>query len=240
MYQQAERAGPSKSALSCESGTSLAGLAVKGDPRSASNGCGKQLSSGLYEQTAAVAQKTDASGTNDKEPWRLRSISSVKPLYTAEERRRRDASPWTLVQGILAPLQFLVFLISVCLVVRYLMTGDGLAAATASIVVKTCFLYAIMITGSLWEHDVYGRYLFAPAFFWEDVFSMLVLALHAAYLAALATGALGSRDQMYLALAAYATYVINATQFLLKLRAARLGSSETESSATAPTPSFAQ
>ena len=50
------------------------------------------------------------------------------PLYTAEERRRRDASPWTLVQGVLAPVQFAVFLVSLCLVLRYLATGEGLAA----------------------------------------------------------------------------------------------------------------
>jgi 3-vinyl bacteriochlorophyllide hydratase len=78
------------------------------------------------------------------------------------------------------------------------------------------------VTGSIWERDVFGRYLFADAFFWEDVFSMLVLALHTAYLAALITGALGPREQMLLALAAYATYIVNAAQFLLKLRAARL------------------
>lgn len=240
MYQQAERTGPLKSASSCESGAGSAGLAVQGDPGPASNGCGVQLSSRLYEHTAAVVPKIDTGRANDNKPLRARNSSSVRPLYTAEERRRRDASPWTLVQGILAPLQFAVFLISVGLVIRYLTTGEGLAAATASIVVKTCLLYAIMITGSLWEHDVYGRYLFAPAFFWEDVFSMLVLALHAAYLAALATGALGSRGQMYLALAAYATYVINATQFLLKLRAARIGRSDAQSAATAPTARFAQ
>jgi 3-vinyl bacteriochlorophyllide hydratase len=143
------------------------------------------------------------------------------PLYTAEQRRRRDASPWTLVQGVLAPLQFVVFLVSVGLVVRFLATGEGLAAATASIVVKTLVLYTIMVTGAIWEKAVFGRYLFAPAFYWEDVFSMLVLALHTAYLVALATGWLDARGQMLLALAAYATYVINATQFLLKLRAAR-------------------
>jgi 3-vinyl bacteriochlorophyllide hydratase len=79
-----------------------------------------------------------------------------------------------------------------------------------------------MVTGCLWEKDVFGVYLFAPAFYWEDVFSMAVLALHTAYLVALATGALGTRGQLLLALAAYAAYVINATQFLLKLRAARL------------------
>jgi 3-vinyl bacteriochlorophyllide hydratase len=126
------------------------------------------------------------------------------------------------VQGVLAPLQFIVFLVSLGLVLRYLATGEGFFAASASIVVKTIVLYAIMITGSIWEHDVFGRYLFAPAFFWEDVVSMLVLALHTAYLLALFTGWLTPREQMVLALAAYASYVINATQFLLKLRAARL------------------
>ena len=145
------------------------------------------------------------------------------PLYTPEERKRRDASPWTLVQGILAPIQFVVFLASLCLVLRYLATGEGLGIATASVVVKTLTLYAIMITGCIWEKVVFGRYLFAPAFYWEDVFSMLVLALHTGYLAAVAFDALGAQGQMILALAAYATYVINATQFILKLRAARRG-----------------
>jgi 3-vinyl bacteriochlorophyllide hydratase len=146
-----------------------------------------------------------------------------RPLYTADQRLRRDASVWTVVQGVLAPLQFLVFLISLALVLHYLATGFGLALATGSIVAKTAVLYTIMITGAIWERDVFGRYLFAPAFFWEDVVSMLVLALHTAYLAALATAALGPREQMFLALAAYVSYVVNATQFLLKLRAARLG-----------------
>ena len=73
------------------------------------------------------------------------------PLYTPEERKRRDASPWTLVQGILAPIQFVVFLASLCLVLRYLATGEGLGLATASVVVKTLTLYAIMITGCIWE-----------------------------------------------------------------------------------------
>lgn len=148
--------------------------------------------------------------------------SQATQLYSASERQRRDASPWTFVQGVLAPFQFVVFLISVMLVARYLLTGEGLWLASASVVAKTLVLYAIMITGSIWEHDVFGRYLFAPAFFWEDVVSMLVLALHTAYLVALFTGWLTPREQMLLALAAYASYVVNAAQFLLKLRAARL------------------
>ncbi len=145
----------------------------------------------------------------------------VSPLYTPEERARRDASAWTIVQGVLAPLQFAIFLVSLGLVLRYLATGEGLAIAAASVVVKTLVLYTIMVTGSVWEKVVFGRYLFAPAFYWEDVFSMLVLALHTAYLAAAWWDFGDARGQMLLALAAYAAYVVNAAQFLLKLRAVR-------------------
>jgi 3-vinyl bacteriochlorophyllide hydratase len=145
-------------------------------------------------------------------------------LYTKEERIRRDASPWTLVQGILAPIQFLVFLISAVLVIRFLVTGNGLDAATISIVIKTLVLYTIMITGCIWEREVFGRYLFAPAFFWEDFVSMFVLALHTAYLCALVFGSLHARYQMFIALLAYSAYVLNATQFVIKLRKARLES----------------
>jgi 3-vinyl bacteriochlorophyllide hydratase len=144
------------------------------------------------------------------------------PLYTAEQRVRRDTSVWTLVQGVLAPVQFLVFLVSAVLVLRYLANGEGLGLATASVVVKTLVLYAIMVTGCIWEKVVFGQWLFAPAFFWEDVFSMLVLALHTAYLVALATGSMSPRGLMLLALAAYAAYAINAAQFIWKLRMARL------------------
>ncbi|SDG69764.1 2-vinyl bacteriochlorophyllide hydratase [Roseospirillum parvum] len=144
------------------------------------------------------------------------------PLYTPEERVRRDSTRWTLVQGILAPVQFLVFLVSLGLVINFLVTGDGLLAATISVVVKTLILYTIMITGSIWEKVVFGKWLFARPFFWEDVFSMLVIALHTLYLGAVVFGWWDATGQMVIALAAYGTYVINAGQFLLKLRAARL------------------
>jgi 3-vinyl bacteriochlorophyllide hydratase len=153
---------------------------------------------------------------------RMITVPERGPLYTPEQRRRRDESRWTLVQGLLAPLQFLVFLVSLGLVVRYLATDAGYGAATVSIVVKTGLLYTIMVTGSLWEHDVYGRYLFAPAFYWEDMVSMLVLALHTAYLATLILPGVAPRTQMAIALAGYAAYVVNAAQFLIKLRRARL------------------
>ena len=157
-----------------------------------------------------------------------------QPLYTAEERVRRESTPWTLVQGILAPVQFLVFLASLFFVLRYLATGEGWALATGSVVLKTLTLYAIMITGCIWEKVVFGRYLFAAAFYWEDVFSMLVLALHTAYLIALFADGLSAPQLMHLALAAYAAYAINATQFILKLRAARLDMAQRDATAVTP------
>ena len=152
------------------------------------------------------------------------SNATTRPLYTAEQKRVRDETVWTLVQGVLAPVQFLVFLVSLGLVLRYLHTGEGQTAATISIVVKTLTLYTIMITGAIWEKVVFGVYLFAEGFYWEDMVSMLVLALHTAYLFSLYYDWMDTRALMLLALAAYATYVVNAAQFILKLRAARLQS----------------
>ncbi len=143
-------------------------------------------------------------------------------LYTIDQRRRRDASAWTVVQGVLAPLQFGLFLISLGLVFRFLSTGEGYEIATASVIAKTLALYAIMVTGSIWEKEVFGKYLFADAFFWEDVVSMLVLALHSAYLFSLAGDLLSHSALMLLALLAYASYAVNAAQFVWKLRRARL------------------
>jgi len=143
-------------------------------------------------------------------------------LYTDDERARRDATPWTLVQGVLAPVQFLVFLVSVWLVFRYLSTGEGYAAATISVVVKTGVLYLIMVTGAIWEKVVFGQYLFAPAFFWEDVISFGVIALHTLYMIGLFATAWSEQTLMWIALSAYAAYVVNAVQFVWKLRRARL------------------
>jgi 3-vinyl bacteriochlorophyllide hydratase len=162
----------------------------------------------------------------------IRSKGTTAPrapycLYTPAQRARRDASIWTLVQGILAPLQFVVFAISTVLVLRYLASGDGYTAATISILIKTALLLTIMVTGAIWEKVVFGQYLLAPAFFWEDVVSFGVIALHLAYVAVLVTGALPPADQMILALAGYAAYVLNAAQFLRKLRLARLSSQVT-------------
>ena len=166
---------------------------------------------------AAAADARDTVPARRREPVRL---------YTPEQRRRRDASRWTLVQGVLAPLQFLVMLVSLALVARYLLTGAGLDAANVSVLAKTGVLYLIMVTGAIWEKEVFGQYLFAPAFFWEDVVSFGVIALHTLYVAGLALGFLTPRALMLVALTAYAAYAVNAAQFVWKLRLARLAEAQ--------------
>ena len=143
-------------------------------------------------------------------------------LYTPEQRARRDATAWTLVQGVLAPVQFVVFLVSLVLVLRCMATGEGEQWALWSVVIKTLTLYTIMVTGCIWEKVVFGQYLFAPAFLWEDIFSMLVLALHTLYLFGWWNQNMSLQQQLSVALLAYFTYCINAGQFIWKLRAARL------------------
>ncbi|MEM9530223.1 MAG: 2-vinyl bacteriochlorophyllide hydratase [Pseudomonadota bacterium] len=149
-------------------------------------------------------------------------MSGSQSIYTEAQRKRRDESPWTLVQGILAAVQFLVFLVSLALVLRFLATGEGALVATISVVMKTIILYTIMVTGAIWEREVFGQYLFAKSFFWEDVVSMAVIALHTLYLITLFSGLLDLTGQMYVAIAAYVVYVVNAGQFLWKFRQARL------------------
>ena len=143
-------------------------------------------------------------------------------LYTPEQRVRRDATKWTLVQGILAPVQFLVCIVSAALVLRFLATGEGLWLANLSVLVKTVLLLTIMVTGSIWEKVVFDEWLFAKPFFWEDVVSMGVIALHLLYVAGLFYRWFSPQGLMTIALIAYAAYIVNAVQFVLKLRAARL------------------
>ena len=142
-------------------------------------------------------------------------------LYTVEQKLRRDQSHWTLVQGVLAPVQFLVFLVSSVLILRFMVSGNGYELATVSVVLKTFLLYTIMITGAIWEKVVFGRYLLAPAFFWEDIVSFFVIALHSAYLIVLVTNYVDDQTKIWIAIVAYVAYVINAIQFLLKFRMGR-------------------
>ncbi len=142
-------------------------------------------------------------------------------MYTPEQLARRDASPWTRVQMILAPIQFLAFLVSFGFVIHYLVTGEGYLAATISVLVKIALLWAITITGMLWEKDVYGQYFLAPAFFWEDMGNLVAILTHNAYFVAQWLG-WSQPAVMWLMVFAYVTYLVNVAQFVVKgVRSAR-------------------
>lgn len=135
--------------------------------------------------------------------------------YTPEQLARRAASPWTRVQAILAPVQFLAFIVSFVLVVRYLVTGEGYGLANASVLIKIALLWAITITGMLWEKDVFGQYFMARQFFWEDLGNAVAMLFHNLYFVARWLG-WSDQDVMGLMLVAYCTYLVNCAQFVLK------------------------
>lgn len=134
-------------------------------------------------------------------------------MYTPEQLRRRESSRWTRVQIVLAPIQFLVFLVSFALVVRYLASGEGHTAATLSIWLKIALLWLLTITGMLWEHDMFGHYFMAREFFWEDLGNLVAIITHNLYFVAQWLGA-DQRTVMWVMVVAYLTYLLNAAQFI--------------------------
>jgi 3-vinyl bacteriochlorophyllide hydratase len=142
-------------------------------------------------------------------------------MYTPEQLRRREASRWTRVQIILAPIQFVVFVISFALVIRYLVTGNGYWVATISVWIKILLIWVLTITGMLWEYDMYDHYFMAKEFFWEDVGNLIAIITHNLYFVAQWLGA-DSRTVMWVMVFAYITYLFNAAQFVARgVRSAR-------------------
>lgn len=142
-------------------------------------------------------------------------------MYTPDQLRRREASRWTKVQIILAPIQFLAFIISFALVIRYLATGDGYWVATVSVWVKIALIWALTITGMLWEYDMFDHYFMAKEFFWEDLGNLIAIITHNLYFVAVWLGA-SQQAVMWVMVFAYVTYLLNAGQFVARgVRSAR-------------------
>jgi 3-vinyl bacteriochlorophyllide hydratase len=136
-------------------------------------------------------------------------------MYTPDQLRRREQSKWTRVQIILAPIQFLAFMVSFALVVRYLVTGEGYLITTVSIWVKIALIWALTITGMFWEHDMFDHYFMAKEFFWEDVGNLIAIITHNLYFVAQWLGA-EHRTIMWVMVFAYITYLFNAGQFIYR------------------------
>jgi 3-vinyl bacteriochlorophyllide hydratase len=136
-------------------------------------------------------------------------------IYTPEQLAKRNTSIWTKVQAVLAPVQFLAFLISFGLVIRYLTTGEGYEITNLSVLIKISLLWAITITGMIWEKEIFGHYFLAREFFWEDVGNAVAMLTHNFYFLVVVLG--WSRESvMIVMLVAYTTYLINCAQFVAK------------------------
>lgn len=137
----------------------------------------------------------------------------MSAMYTAEQLARRDKSGWTTVQGVLAPIQFIVFIVSAILVYHAWQTKQGYAIANASIILKISLLWAITITGMIWEKEIFGHYFLAKEFYWEDIGNLVAILTHNLYFLVRWLG--WSEDAvMATMLCAYATYLINSAQFI--------------------------
>ena len=135
--------------------------------------------------------------------------------YTPEQMEKRDNSKWTIVQAILAPLQFVTFIVSLGLIIHYLSTGENYMLANVSVLIKIVLLWAITITGMFWEKDVFGKWFLAPEFFWEDAMNAFALFMHNLYFLAILFGAT-EQQLMTLMLVAYISYLFNFAQFAVR------------------------
>lgn len=140
------------------------------------------------------------------------------PRYTPEQLERRNASVWTKVQGILAPIQFVIFIAGLVVTLMYKAGAgiDNFAWVTVFVILKTLIFLLIFITGAFFEKDVFDEYVFAPEFFWEDVGSTVAIIIHLSYFVLFYMG-LDEDVLIWTALLAYLSYLINAAQFLLRL-----------------------
>ncbi len=127
---------------------------------------------------------------------------------------RRAASVWTKVHPVFALGQLLAFLVSVGLLVAYLRHGVSFHVVHISVLTKIGLMVGAVITGSLWEHDVYGHWWFAPEFMFEDVMTLIVFIMQLSYLLMVLTHPENMRAILGILVLAYAIYLANVAQYI--------------------------
>ena len=137
-------------------------------------------------------------------------------------RERRKASIWTAIHPLFALGQLLVFFVSVALFVAYLRHAVQFEAVHVSVLVKIAMMVGAVVTGALWEHDVYGHWWFAPEFLFEDVMTLVVFLLQLSYLAMVWLHPGDMVPIVAMLIAAYAVYVANVAQYIHKTQRRRL------------------
>jgi 3-vinyl bacteriochlorophyllide hydratase len=148
----------------------------------------------------------------------VKRSSFFMPRYTPEQLAKRNASIWTDIQIILAPIQFLVFVTGVSVTVLYL---NGLFISnfywvSVAILFKTLFFALLFITGMFFEKEIFNKWVYSKEFLWEDIGSTVAAAFHLLYFV---MAYLGYSDDVLVweAFLAYFTYIINALQYLVRI-----------------------
>lgn len=129
---------------------------------------------------------------------------------------RRKASVWTRIHPVFALAQLLVFFVSVSLLVAYLLHAVPYGAVHTSVLVKIGLMIGAVVTGALWEHDVYGRWWFAHEFIVEDTMTANVFALHVAYLVVAYLWPANTALVLSMLGVAYGVYALNVAQYVVQ------------------------
>jgi 3-vinyl bacteriochlorophyllide hydratase len=142
----------------------------------------------------------------------------IMPRYTPEQLIKRNASVWTEIQIILAPVQFLIFLAGVTLNTLYATNAVSIDFFWISITIlfKTLFFAILFITGMFFEKEIFDRWVYSPEFLWEDIGSTVASFFHLLYFV---MAWMGFPEKLLVmeAYIAYLTYVINALQYLVRI-----------------------
>jgi 3-vinyl bacteriochlorophyllide hydratase len=139
------------------------------------------------------------------------------PRYTPEQLAKRNASVWTDIQIILAPIQFIIFLTGVTVTALYL---NGIITSfywvSLAILFKTLFFALLFVTGMFFEKEIFDKWVFSKEFLWEDIGSTIAAAFHLLYFV-MAWMGYPEEVLVWEAFLAYFTYVLNALQYLVRI-----------------------
>ncbi len=139
------------------------------------------------------------------------------PRYTPEQLRKRNNSVWTTVQLVLAPIQFVVFIVGVILTFMYYNGSlENFSLVTWALLIKTIFLVVLFVTGAFFEKEIFDIWVYSPEFLWEDIGSTVATIVHFLYFV-LAYLGFSQEALIWTAFAAYFTYVVNAAQYLVRI-----------------------
>ncbi len=129
---------------------------------------------------------------------------------------RRSASVWTKIHPVFALGQLLAFFVSVGLLIGYFRGSVSFDVVHESVLLKVALMVGAIVTGALWEKDVFGHYWFAPEFMGEDTMTVNVFILHLGYLTMVLAHPQNITAQIGTLLVAYTVYIANVAQYVLR------------------------